>query len=144
MIEQTTANTTSEDTTNLDDLTATESDETTAEGTEEVETKQFDEAYVRDLREENKRYRLRAKQADELTSRLHRVLVELDGRLQDPDDLPYSEDHLEGDAITTAIDDLLERKPHLKARRAAGNIGAGESGASEPQAFDIINAIRGL
>ena len=55
------------------------------EPTEADDPKVFDEDYVKELREENKRYRLRAKQADELSHRLHRELVKADGRLQDAD-----------------------------------------------------------
>ena len=99
------------------------------EPTEADDPKVFDEDYVKDLREENKRYRLRAKQVDELSHRLHRELVKADGRLQDASDLDFDEAHLEDDeALKAAIDSLLESKPHLKARRATGDIGAGKRG----------------
>jgi hypothetical protein len=48
------------------------------------------------------------------------------GRLADPTDLPYSEDHLtEPGALAAAIDDLLQRKPHLASRKPVGEIGQG-------------------
>jgi hypothetical protein len=53
-------------------------------------------------------------------------LVRATGRLADPSDLPYDEDHLEvGDSLSLAIDELLEKKPHLAARKPAGDIGQG-------------------
>lgn len=106
------------------------------------ETKQFDEAYVKELREENKRYRLQAKDANQ---RLHEQLVKADGRLQDPTDLPFDENHLaDPDALAAAVEELITAKPHLKARRATGDIGAGNRGdAAGKKPFDLIGHIRG-
>jgi hypothetical protein len=54
--------------------------------------------------------------------------VRTTGRLADPTDLPFSEDHLTNpDALAAAIDDLLVRKPHLASRRPTGEIGQGAS-----------------
>lgn len=114
------------------------------EPTELDDPKVFDEDYVKELREENKRYRLRAKQVDELSHRLHRELVKADGRLQDASDLDFDEAHLEDDeALKAAIDSLLESKPHLKARRATGDIGAGKRGDSQGRKpFDLISHLK--
>lgn len=105
----------------------------------------FPRSYVEELREENKRYRLRAKQADELAQRLHRELVAKDGRLQDPTDLPFNDSHLEDpEALSAAIDDLLDRKPHLKSRKVRGDVGAGTRGSSEAGDVDLIGIMKGL
>ena len=53
------------------------------------------------------------------------------GRLADPTDLEFDEDHLDDpDALAAAIDDLLARKPHLASRKPVGDIGQGQRGAS--------------
>lgn len=94
---------------------------------EATEPDTFPRSYVEQLRQENGKYRQRAQRADELAQRLHRALVEKSGRLQDPTDLPFDETHLEGDNLTAAIDELLAKKPHLAARRVAGDVGQGAS-----------------
>ena len=86
----------------------------------------FPREYVEKLRDENARYRQRAGKADELSKRVHRLMVERTGRLADPDDLAFDEEHLDDeDALTAALDDLLAHKPHLAARRPRGDIGQG-------------------
>lgn len=88
--------------------------------------KTFDESYVKALRKESAGYREKAKRADELAARLHSALVKADGRLQDPSDLPYDDAHLETpEAITEAIEALLQSKPHLASRRPSGVIPQG-------------------
>ncbi|KUI27754.1 hypothetical protein [Mycobacterium sp. GA-2829] len=88
----------------------------------------FPRAYVEDLRQENGKYRQRAQKADVYAQRLHTELVRATGRLADPTDMPFDEDHLaEPDKMTAAIDDLLARKPHLASRRPVGDIGQGVS-----------------
>jgi hypothetical protein len=80
------------------------------------------------LRSENARYRERARNADAYAKRLHVELVRATGKLADPSDLEFSEDHLDDpDALAAAIDDLLARKPHLASRRPTGEIGQGAS-----------------
>lgn len=98
----------------------------------EDEPDTFPRAYVEQLRREAAEQRVKAKRADELGHRLHLALVAATGRLADPDDLPYSPDHLEDpDALAAAIDALLARKPHLASRRPAGDIGQGVGRVSE-------------
>lgn len=94
----------------------------------------FPRQVVEDLRQENGRYRQRAQKADDLAHRLHTELVRATGRLADPTDLAFDEAHLEeGDSLSLAIDELLERKPHLATRRPSGDIGQGHRGvSSEP------------
>ena len=87
---------------------------------------------VEDLRRENAKYRDRAKRADDLGERLHIALVTATGRLADPTDLQYDEQHLDDeDALSAAVDDLLSRKPHLASRRPSGDVGQGATGSGD-------------
>lgn len=111
------------------------------DSTEGPET--FPAKVVKDLRKENARYRERAGKADDLAQRLHVSLVAQTGKLADPTDLEFSEDHLEDpDALAAAVDDLLTRKPHLRARRVAGDVGQGNRGKAS-NAPDLLEAMRG-
>ncbi len=93
----------------------------------------FPRSYVERLRRESQGYRERANTATEYAERLHLELVRATGRLADPEDLPFDEAHLaDSDAMTTAIDELLKRKPHLASRRPTGDIGQGASGNGAP------------
>ena len=86
----------------------------------------FPRSYVEKLRGENARYRERAKNADAYAKQLHTELVRATGRLADPTDLEFADDHLDDpDALAAALDELLARKPHLASRRPAGEIGQG-------------------
>ena len=86
----------------------------------------FPREYVEKLRDENAKYRQRAQRSDDLAQRLHEALVTATGRLQDPSDLTFNEDHLDDpEALQAAIEDLLARKPHLASRRPLGDIGQG-------------------
>lgn len=111
------------------------------DGTENEEPDTFPRSYVEQLRQENGKYRQRAQRADDLANRLHRALVEQTGRLQDPSDLPFDEDHLEGDNLSLAIDELLKAKPHLSRRQVTGEIG---QGATVPAtSVDLAALLRG-
>ncbi|MCH8562030.1 hypothetical protein LTI14_02165 [Nesterenkonia sp. YGD6] len=78
------------------------------------------------LRDENAKYRQRAQGADELAHELHTCRVEATGRLADPTDLEFSEEHLDDpQKLTAAIEELLNRKSHLAMRKPLGNIGQG-------------------
>lgn len=95
---------------------------------DEEEPETFPRAYVEKLRQENGKFRLRAQEADALAQRLHVELVAATGRLADPEDLTFADEHLEdADALNTAIEELLQRKPHLAARRPRGDIGQGRA-----------------
>ncbi|MGM0700386.1 MAG: hypothetical protein ACQEVD_16190 [Actinomycetota bacterium] len=97
----------------------------------EDEQDSFPREYVEKLRDESARYRQRAQRADDLAHRLHKTLVESTGRLMDADDLEFDEKHLDDpEALTAAIDELLEDKPYLAKRTPKGSVGQGESGAS--------------
>lgn len=73
---------------------------------------------------------------------LHTALVKLDGRLSDPNALPYDEAHLTDDeALSAAITALIERAPHLSATAVAGDVGQGDRGGT-PAPFDLIATMR--
>ena len=92
----------------------------------------FPRDYVEKLRDENAKYRQRAQKADDLAHRLHNALTAATGRLADPSDLPYEESHLDDpEALQRAIQELLEKKPHLGSRKPAGNIGQGVSSSTD-------------
>ena len=129
-------------------LTESPTDEpATPEATEtEVEVEQAPEVFPREvvekLRQENGKYRQRAKHADALAQRLHTELVRATGKLADPSDLPFDETHLDDpEALADAIDDLLDQKPHLASRRPVGDIGQGHRGAAaEP--FSLLGLLK--
>lgn len=105
------------------DTEPTTEDETSSD---ETEPDTFDRDYVHQLRQENGKWRQRAQRADDLAQRLHTELVRATGRLADPSDLAFSEDHLaDADKLAAALDALLAGKPHLASRRPSGNIGQG-------------------
>ncbi|QZT54605.1 hypothetical protein [Mycolicibacterium austroafricanum] len=102
----------------------------------------FTRDYVEGLRQENGKYRQRAQRADELAHRLHTELVRATGKLADPTDLEFDEDHIADAAkMIAAIDDLLTRKPHLASRRPAGDIGQGPSPSAGT--VDLAAILRG-
>lgn len=101
----------------------------TAPDADDAAAETFPREYVENLRQENGRYRQRAQQADAYAQRLHTELVRATGRLADPTDLTFDEEHLgDADKLVAAIDDLLARKPHLASRKPVGDIGQGGRG----------------
>lgn len=103
-----------------------ESDNGTGSNNDDDSPDTFPREYVEKLRDENAKYRQRAQRADTLAQRLHEALVAATGRLQDPSDLAFNEEHLDDpEALQAAIEDLLARKPHLASRRPLGDIGQG-------------------
>jgi hypothetical protein len=119
----------------------------TAEETPDAQSETFDRPYVENLRKESAGYRDRAKTAearvDELTRALLTAQVAATGRLADPTDLKAATDVLDNpEALNAAIDALLEAKPHLKARKASGDIGQGSRGASA-QPANLLSIIKG-
>ena len=110
--------------------------------TDETEPDTFPREVVEKLRQENGKYRQRAQRADTLAQRLHTELVRATGRLADPSDLEFDEVHLEDpDALVAAVDELLERKPHLASRKPAGDIGQGQRG-SAAQPFSLLGLLK--
>ena len=55
--------------------------------------------------------------------------------------MPDDADPLDEDAVTAAVDDLLERKPHLASRKPRGSVGQGATPASET--VDLAALMRG-
>lgn len=86
------------------------------------------------LRREAANYRTRLREseqrADELARELVAARIRESGRLADPTDLDPDPALLEDGALDAAIDDLLERKPHLKAR-SFGDVGQHERSAGD-------------
>lgn len=108
----------------------------------EAEPDTFSRDYVEELRQENGKYRQRAAKADELAQRLHTELVSATGKLADPTDLTFSEDHLDdADKLAEDIEMLLSNKPHLASRRPVGAIGQGSSPAAA--SVDLAAILRG-
>lgn len=102
----------------------------------------FPREYVEKLRQENGKYRQRAQQADTLAQRLHTELVRATGKLADPTDLPYDEDHLaDPERMSAAVDALLARKPHLAARKPVGDIGQGATPSAQP--VSLLGLLKG-
>lgn len=121
---------------------------TNVEGEQTVDTpdesETFPREYVEKLRTENGKYRQRAGEADTLAKRLHTELVRATGRLADPTDLAFDEDHLaDADTMVAAIDALLEARPHLASRRPAGDIGQCNRGPSS-SGFSLLETLKGL
>lgn len=118
-----------------------EETEPEAEETSEEEPETFPLAYVQQLRQEAADARVRVKDRDDLAARLHTALTSATGRLADPDDLPFDEAHLTDEAaLSTAIDALLTRKPHLAARRVSGDVGQGAT--SSAATVDLAGMLR--
>lgn len=107
----------------------------------------FPRTYVEQLRKESANYRKSAESAtserDQLAQQLHTALVQLDGRLADPRDLPplTGSDALEPDRIKAAISGLLSTRPRLAARALDGDIGQGNRGGLGNQ-VDLIELMR--
>jgi hypothetical protein len=91
----------------------------------------FDRAYVEELRRENATQRVKGKRGDDLAARLVTSYAAATGKLADASDLPYADDLLDEHGlpdeakVRAAVDTLLERKPHLAARRVVGDVGQG-------------------
>lgn len=120
----------------------TESGNSEVPNDETPEDDVFPRQVVEDLRKENGRYRQRAQLADTYAQRLHAELVRATGRLADPSDLPFSEDHIaDPDTMVAAIDELLAAKPHLATRRPVGDIGQGNRGGTA-QPFNLLQALK--
>ncbi|WP_241472644.1 hypothetical protein [Mycolicibacterium neoaurum] len=117
-------------------------------GTSSDTTDTFPREYVETLRKESAGYRERAKLADEraeaLGRRLHRELVAATARLENPDDLPFDDDHLDDTtALTAALDALLADRPYLAKRTVTGDAGQGERGNADAP-FSLLEALKGL
>ena len=142
MTEETAAEDTEGDISNAtpEDVDLTDTPDVSDTDTSDPET--FPREYVEKLRTENGKYRQRASESDSLAKRLHAELVRATGRLADPTDLPFDNDHLvDADKLAGAIDELLESKPHLATRRPTGDIGQGQRGPSI-QGFSLLDKLK--
>lgn len=100
------------------------------ESTEE-EPKTYDEAYVKQLREEAAANRVKAKRTDDAVDRLRALAIvqASSGVLTDPTDLAWADDFADDDGwpdaekIKAAAEELVTRKPHLA--RPSGDVGQG-------------------
>lgn len=148
----------------LEEREDAEAEETTTEPSEEDQAPVDDEEadlqghddpdmfprdYVKRLRKESGDYRGRAKTAEarveELEQRLHAALVKADGRLADPEDLEFAPEHLEDpEALASAIEDLVKRKPGLRALKYSGDVGAGARGSAKKPTTDLIEILRSM
>ncbi|MDO5503936.1 MAG: hypothetical protein Q4G67_12245 [Actinomycetia bacterium] len=118
-------------------------EQTPGPAADDTDPETFPAKVVKDLRKENARYRERAGLADGYARRLHTALVAATGKLADPTDLDFDEAHLDDDAaLSKAVDELVARKPHLKARRVGGDVGQGTRGAGGGK-VDLIGLMRG-
>lgn len=98
----------------------------------------FPREYVERLRTESAGYRTRA---NDLATELHALRVESLGLLADPEDLPYGPGLDTLEAVEAAAEDLVARKPHLKARRIGGNIGQHQQSAG-PATVSLMGMMR--
>lgn len=112
---------------------ATESEEPAASETEENDTENDENSggdQIAEVRREAAGYRTKLRDTEaqlrRVQSELFRAKVAATGRLADASDMPVNVELLDdGDALDAAIDELLQSKPHLKAR-SFGGIGQGE------------------
>lgn len=118
-------------------------DETSEQDENEDSATTFSRSYVEKLRRESAGYREKANRSDELEARLHTALVAATGKLQDPTDLGFDLAHLDDeDALNTAIDDLLSKKPHLASRRPFGDVGQGNRGKSSEGEVNLLDIMK--
>lgn len=95
----------------------------------------FPRHYVKRLRERSAGYRARAKDAEARTAELERALFTERVRaldvLADPSDLPFDAALLDDpDALRSAADDLVARRPHYRRRGVATGTGSHEEAAA--------------
>ena len=134
----------------MTDSPITEADEATAiDTTVEVDKAEpeFDAAYVSKLRQEAADNRVKAKRADDLARQVVRAMTRADGRLIEADDLAFDgafiddDGMVDSDRVVAAIDKLVERKPHLAARRPTGQMAQGAR--PETEEVSLLGLLRG-
>jgi hypothetical protein len=106
----------------------------------------FDLEYVTKLRSEAAEGRVKAKRADGLARQAVKALAAKDGRLIDVDDLAFDGAFLDDDGlvdsekVSAAIAELVERKPHLAAKRPTATVPQGAR--PEPERVDLHAMLR--
>lgn len=107
----------------------------------------FPRAYVQELRQESQQYRQQARAAEEalqpLQQQLWEARVTATGLLADPTDLPMPDgaDPTDAEAVTEAVTELLQRKPHLRARVAYGDMGQHQQGDTA-ESFSLMGTMQ--
>ena len=133
-----------------EETTEEQDDETPADETPDDEPDEnadaFPRSYVVELRKESRGYRDRMKTAESRVDELSRALfiarVAATGKLADPTDLDYNAELLDDTgALAAAVDDLVERKPHLKSRKPFGSVGQGQHGHDDGD-VDLMGILR--
>ena len=107
----------------------------------------FPRSYVKRLRERSAGYRARAKDAEARTAELERALFTERVRaldvLADPSDLPFDAALLEDpDALRSAADDLVARRPHYRRRGVAAGTGSRDE-AGTGSGVSLLGLMRG-
>lgn len=122
----------------------TESEEPAASSTTESEPRGDENSsdQLTEVRREAAGYRKRLRETEtelqQVQSELFHARVAATGKLADPSDMPVDVELLAG-GLDDAIDELLQAKPHLKAR-AFGDIRQGERG--ERAAVSLADILR--
>lgn len=122
----------------------TESEEPAASSTTESEPRGDENSsdQLAEVRREAAGYRKRLRETEtelqQVQSELFHARVAATGKLADPSDMPVDVELLAG-GLDDAIDELLQAKPHLKAR-AFGDIRQGERG--ERAAVSLADILR--
>lgn len=81
-------------------------------------------------------------QVDNLGRQLFRARVEQTGLLIDPEDMPYDAALVDDpDALSAAVNDLVEHKPHLRTVATGGDLPAFGGGA-DPSAVSLTGLLR--
>jgi polysaccharide pyruvyl transferase WcaK-like protein len=116
------------------DVVTPDSDSNAADDDTEPET--YPAETVRKLRDENAKFRTRAREAetrvDELSRELFALKVASLDKLEDASDLEYNPELLaDPDALAAKVDELITARPHYAKRpRPSGSVGQGNRGDS--------------
>lgn len=107
------------------------------------EERTFSEKYVKELREESKKHRLRSKDRDELASSLADALVKIDGRLAPgavdiPDDI---RSHPTPEKVEEWVTGVISANPRLSSRAPAADVGLGDRGSAGTSLIDILKGV---
>lgn len=128
-------------------VTGDESTPTTTTGgkvtSDDNEDRTFSEKYVKELREESKKHRLRSKDRDELASSLADALVKIDGRLAPgavdiPDDI---RSHPTPEKVEEWVTGVISANPRLSSRAPAADVGLGDRGGAGTSLIDILKGV---
>lgn len=111
------------------------------------ESKSYNEEYVKRLRDEAARYRVKAKRADDAEGRLRAAAIgqATDGILADPTDMTWSDEFADDDGwpdldrIKDAAINLVVSKPHLG--RPRGFVGQGHH-SDEPDPVSLSGILK--